>query len=220
MIERILVLGGNGRTGRDVVDLALERGWGVNALVRRAESIEQQSDLLTVIEGSPMDFETVAKAMLGVDAVVSTLNNGRTSDNPWAKPTSPVNLMRISVRNAIDNMYVRDIRRISVLSAAGVGDSYADSPWVFRQLIRRSNMRQAFDDHNAVDELLRRSDVDWTQARAMGLAGRDPKGRLVLSYGNVPKPGMFISRRTVATFLLDSLTDESLIGQAPVISER
>lgn len=220
MIERILVLGGNGRTGRDVIDLALERGWGVNALVRRADSIQQQSDQLAVTEGTPMQVDAVAKAMVGVDAVVSTLNNGRTSDNPWAKPTSPVDLMQVSVRNAIDNMYVQGIRRISVLSAAGVGDSFADSPWVFRQLIRRSNMRQAFDDHNAVDELLRQSDVDWTQARAMGLAGREPKGRLVLSYSKTPKPGMMIARRTVAAFLLDSLTDDSLIGKAPVISER
>lgn len=220
MTNRILVFGGNGRTGIEVVKLALQRGIGVNAIVRNPESLEISSDLLSVIKGTPMDAEIVTKAMNGVDAVVSTLNNGRKSDNPWAKPTSPVNLMEVSTKNALAAMQKCQVRRISVLSSAGVGDSFRDSPWLFRLLIKRTNMKQAFYDHNAVEAALRASDVDWTLARAMGLTNKAPKGKIIYTYQNNPKPAMTIARQSVASFLLDSLNDNSLIGKAPVISER
>lgn len=220
MVNHLLVLGGNGRVGTEVVKLALERGIRVNALVRRPAEFAHTSELLTTYEGSPMDAEAVQEASDGADGVISTLNNGRASDNPWAKPTSPKDLMEVSIGNALAAMSARDIRRIAVLSAAGVGDSFQHSPWVFRQLMTRTNMKQAFDDHNAVEVLLRASGVEWTLARAMGLSGKPSKGELVLSYNNEPKPAMMIPRETVARFLIDSLDDESLIGRAPVISER
>lgn len=220
MVKHILLFGGNGRTGREVIKRALERGIGVTALVRNASSITQNAPLLRVVQGNPMNAEDVEHAIEGADAVVSTLNNGRTSDMPWAKVTSPVDLMEVSIKNAIASMKARNIPRIATLSAGGVGDSFDDAPWIMRVLIKKTNMKQAYDDHNKVDEALRASGLAWTQARAMGLTNKPHTGEIVHSYANDPKPGMTISRAGVAAFLLDSLSDPAMIGKAPVISEK
>lgn len=217
--KRVLLLGGNGRTGRKVIEVATSRGMEVAALVRNPASLQPREGL-TVFEGTPTDADAVERAIEGADSVVSTLNNGRTSDFPWARSTSPKDLMEVSTRNAIAAMEQRQIRRIAVLSAAGVADSYDHSPWWFRMLIDYSNMKQAYEDHNAVDALLRSSDVDWTIARAMGLTNSPPSGTVIHSYANRPKPSMFISRESVAHFLLDSLSDPEMVGRAPVISEQ
>lgn len=220
MTKRILLLGGNGRTGIEVVKLALSRGIGVNALVRDPTKVTITHDLLTVFKGNPMNADDINRAIEGADAVVSTLNNGRTSDMPWAKPTSPVNLMEVSINNAMAAMKSRGITSIATLSAGGVGDSFADAPGFMRFLINKTNMKQAYDDHNKVDTALRASGLNWTQARAMGLSNKPPKGKIIHSYGNQPKPAMMISRATVAAFLLDSLNDPAMWGKAPVISEK
>lgn len=220
MIERILLLGGTGRTGKEVLKLALERGIGVTALVRDPSAVETNHDLLTVVKGTPLSPEDVATAIKGVDGVVSTLNNTRKSDMPWAKITAPPRLMTDSITNVVKAMKAEGISKIAVLSAGGVGDSYDDTPGFMKFLIKRTNMRQAYEDHNGVDEILRASGLDWTQARAMGLVGKAAKGPIVHSYGNVPKPSMTIPRRGVAEFLLDSVADPEMAGKAPVISQR
>lgn len=81
MTRRILLLGATGCTGRLALEYVLSQGMEVAALVRSAAAITAQSDKLTVIEGSPMNADDVRKTIVGCDAVVSALNNNRTSDN-------------------------------------------------------------------------------------------------------------------------------------------
>jgi len=68
--------------------------------------------------------------------------------------------------------------------------------------------------------VLRRSGLDWTAVRPVALSNGAKAKRLIVSYGNQPKPAMMISRRHVATFMLDVLDRREFFQKAPVISER
>lgn len=219
MTRKMLLLGATGRTGEAVLDQALDRGWQVTALVRRPEALIPRSGL-AVITGTPLDSVAVAQALEGCDAVISTLNNNRTSDSFFAKPVSPPNFMTDSMANVIAAMQTQGVRRLAVLSAAGVGDSFAEVPWLFRMIIRHTNLAHTYRDHDALDALVRASGLDWTLARAVMLGTRPGTAPVTLSYGGQPQPHGQISRESVATFLLDSLDDPALVGKAPTISQK
>jgi len=220
MVKRILLLGATGRTGSLALEYALAQGLEVTALVRRPGAIALQSAKLTLIEGSPLNADDVRKALVGCDAVVSALNNNRTSDNPWAKRLSPSLFMTHSIRTCLSAMKEQGMRRIVVLSSVGANDSFDDAVFFMRWLIRNTNLQYTFQDHDAQESELRRSGMDWTAVRAALLTNGKECKPLIESYYNEPKPTRTISRRHTAKYLIDCLGDQSSIRKSPTISER
>lgn len=220
MTKKILLLGATGRTGQAVLEKALARGWQVNALVRNPDSLATVHPGLTVFKGTPLNGADVAKAIEGCDAVISTLNNNRASDNPFAKPVSPPTFMADSIRNTLTAMEANSIKRIVVLSAAGVGDSFMEQPWLFRLLIKKTNLGHTYRDHDAVDAMLRASGTDWTLPRPVMLGKTPGKAPIIVSYDKVPKPHFQITRDSVAQFIVDSVDNASLIRKAPTLSQK
>lgn len=217
---KVLALGATGRTGRWVLEYALRAGHDVVALVRTPEKISARSPKLSVVCGTPENADDVFAAVRGCQAVVSTLNNKRASDLPWARPVSPPTLMARSIGNALTAMRLTGARRIVVLSALGVGDSFTIAPAVVRFLIRWTNLRISYQDHEAQEALLRESTLDWTSVRAAILTNRQARGKLIVSYGGRPKPAMTIARAEVARFMVEILDQPAFFGKAPVISEQ
>ena len=79
LIMKVLILGATGATGRLVVDQALLAGHSVRALVRSPEKLMGSNPALEVVTGQATDPDDVARAMSGVDVVISTLgSNGGT----------------------------------------------------------------------------------------------------------------------------------------------
>jgi uncharacterized protein YbjT (DUF2867 family) len=217
---KFLLLGATGRTGQLALQYALSQSHEVIALVRDPARIAVKSDRLTLVKGTPEKLEDATGAIAGCEAVVVALNNNRTSDMPWAKPVSPPHLIENSVRNSVEAMRAAGIRRIVILSATGVGDSFPYAPWLIRLLVKKTNLGTTYADHDGVDAYIRTTDTDWTLLRAVGLSNADKVKSLVVSYANSPKPAMMISRRHVAKFMIDCLDDKALFQKAPVISER
>jgi putative NADH-flavin reductase len=219
-IRKILLFGATGRTGKHVLREAVDKGYEVVALVRSPDKITATSPMIQVIKGTPEAQSDVERAFDGCDAVVSALNNNRASDSPWAKPLNQPFLMRDSVQNALNSMRTHHKRRIVIVTAMGAGDSSPDLSWLMRLSIEKTNIAVTYRDHDAQEGLLRNSDTDWTIVRPMALSNRDVVKKLIVSYGNSPKPAFFISRKHVATFVVNTLGDDAYIHKAPVISER
>ena len=214
--QRLLIFGATGRTGSLAVDYALEKGIAVVALARHPEKLSPRPNL-TLLSGSPERLDDVQRAITGCTSVLSFLNNMRESDFPWSKPVSPPRLMATAVSNAVLAMKENGIRRIVVLSAAGVGDSAASMPWLWGALVRHSNIKHAYADHEAQEAELRGSGLDWTAVRAVGLSG-DKLKRTRISYDGQPKPRLTISRKQTATFMVDCLLHPEFFAKAPVAS--
>jgi putative NADH-flavin reductase len=70
---RLLILGANGKTGTQLVDLALGRDHEVTAFVRSPAKVTRRHPLLKVLPGDPHSAEELAEALPAHDVVLSAL---------------------------------------------------------------------------------------------------------------------------------------------------
>lgn len=215
---QILILGATGRTGKQLLDLALLKGYAVNVLVRDKNKLKSTSAQLNVFEGIPTDPLMLGKAMYGCQAVLSTLNVSRSSDFPWAKLRTPTDFLSATMKNIISLAGKTGIKRIIVVSAWGVNETRKEIPGWFRWMIDHSNIRYPYLDHGIQEELLKATTLDWTILRPSGLNNSKKEKKVKVSFNANPKPGLMISRLMVAKFMLDTLQNHSYIRQSPTIS--
>ncbi|OBF12555.1 epimerase [Mycobacterium sp. ACS4054] len=215
-MTNLLVLGGSGRTGVHVLAHAATHGHRVRALVRNPDAV-QAPDGVELVAGTPSNIDDIRKAAQGTEAVISTLNNSRASDNPWANPVSPPMFMTDATRNLLTVMGEQNIRRIVINSTMGAGDDWARINPLFRFLVNISNIKAGFVDHSGVDQIVRASDTDWTLARAVALTDKPARGPVRAAEAGTEKPGMRINRADLAAFLVDSVEHGTWIHQAPLV---
>ena len=194
----ILVAGGTGRLGTELVPLLTARSISVRVLTReppRASQIPGES--LEIVEGDVRNPPSLEAAVKGVDAVVSAITGfGPGAPGPAAVDhEGNLNLIRASEASGV--------RRFVLLSVQGAA---ADHPM---ELMRAK--------HRA-EEALRASRLDWTIVRPTafmelwaGLVG-DPivnAGKATV-FGGGDKPINFNSVRDVARFVEVALVDPGL----------
>lgn len=215
-MTNLLVLGGSGRTGVHVLAHAATRGHRVRALVRNPDIVRAPAGV-ELVAGTPSNIDDIRKAAQGTEAVISTLNNSRASDNPWAKAVSPPMFMTDATRNVLTVMGEQSIRRIVINSTMGAGDDWARINPMARFLVNISNIKAGFVDHSGVDAIVRASDTDWTLARAVALTDKPVRGPVQAAEAGTGKPGTRINRADLAAFLVDAVEDGTWIHQAPLV---
>src|SRR5690242_12584852 len=115
---RCFILGASGKTGTQLVDLAVQNGHSVAAFVRSPQKLPQDRPGLTVIQGSPADVPAPAQAMTGYDAVSSELAP-RTSEIISA-PSKRAWTMADYAANIIQAMKQAAVKRLLAFISAGL----------------------------------------------------------------------------------------------------
>jgi uncharacterized protein YbjT (DUF2867 family) len=215
-MSNVLVLGGSGRTGIHVLREAAARGHHVRALVRKPDAVDAPEGV-ELIQGTPAKINDIRTAAQGTEAVISVLNNSRASDNPWAKMVSPPHFMTDAARDVVRVMGEEGINRIVLTSSQGVGDDWRRLNPVMRPLVKLSNIKAGFEDHDGVDALIRSTDLDWTLVRAVALTDKPSKGLVRAAEAGTEKPGRWVNRGDLASFLLDAIDGHTWIRQAPLV---
>src|SRR3984957_12912761 len=123
---KIAVIGGAGRTGRQVVRQALDRGHEVVAVARSPEKLNVADDRLTVAAADVHDADALARAVVGADAIVTTYGA--------AAGRQPTDVYSAGITNVLAAMDAKHIRRLAVISAAPVGPR-AEQPPALRLLV-------------------------------------------------------------------------------------
>jgi putative NADH-flavin reductase len=219
-MKTITVIGANGRTGIEIVKQALEKGWIVKALVREKQKIKLSNPNLQIIEGNPMYYNDVVKAVKETDAVYVALNIARKTDMPWSKIISPKDLLDISMKNTVNAMKENGVKRVITVSAWGAGDSYEETNWMFKFLIKKTNVGFAYTGHDDQEKALRESGLDWTSVRPVGLNEKQEHQNILVRMQKSDPLKMMISRKDVAKFMLDIITDQHYFQKTPAISNN
>lgn len=171
---RIAILGGTGRTGQQLTHKATAAGHQV-VVVGRSASARGLPDGATPLALDVLDPSAMARALTGVDAVVSALSIPRTSRSPFAPTVGPLDLHSRATAALIHTAQATGLRRIIKISAQSVGDSAPRAGWGFRALVAMSQLAPAFADHAVADQLLAATDLDWTILRPPALSdGQGP----------------------------------------------
>ena len=203
---KILLIGAIGRTGGIILKKAIADKHEVTAIVRDPSKIQDVN--VNIIQGTPYDINTVKNAIKNCDAVISTLNVSRMSDNPWAKLRAPKDLISKSILNAVEAMKENNVKRLISLSVLGAGDSKKKMPFLFNLFISMSNLKYAFMDHTRQEEILCKSDVNWTVIRLPMLSKEEGEAEILVNKNDGVKLNRNINRDSVARFILSILADE------------
>jgi putative NADH-flavin reductase len=213
---KILILGITGRTGILVAEEAIKRGHNVVGIARDPSKVTVEG--AEIISGTPYDFETVQKAIKGCDSVISTLNIFPQTQALFGKIKTPLNSMSVSIKNIVKAMDEAGIRRIVVMTALGVGDSAKEIPAFFSFMVKITNIKYAYADHDAQEKILENSDLDWTVVRPVGLNDKNENLSILYRVKGEGKIKSMISRNAVAHFMLECLEKGTFIRQKPGIS--
>jgi len=190
---RILVLGATGGTGRHVVEQLLGHGYDVVALVRDPARLPFINEHLTTVIGDVTDPGVVQKAVEGCDSVISCLG---------AHTVRPVSVYSDGIANTIRAMTARGIRRLVVVSAAGVGEDSSNLTLTVRAMRKLPMVRPVYEDMERMEGDIMLSDLDWTIVRPAGLTDGPMTGIYRVVEGNGVPKGSWISRADVAALLV------------------
>lgn len=217
---KILILGATGRTGKLILKEALANGYLVNVLVRFPEKITLKSEKLTIFEGLSSNIEDLKRALNGCDSVISALNISRNTDFPWAALRTPKDFLAKTIQNLTELAKEQKLDKVIVISAWGVAETKKDIPFWFRFLIDNSNIKFGYLGHEQSEQLLQKSNLNWTAVRPVGLTNFKKIKPIIITQNNSPKPNLTISRNNTANFIIKILEENTFNKQTVTISEQ
>ncbi len=151
--------------------------------------------------------------------MISVLNISRTSDIPWARLRTPKTYLSDVMSCLIPIAKTHQLKRMVICSAWGAAETKNDIPFWFKWFIDNSNIGVAYRDHERQEEMLQSTELKWTIVKPVGLTNSKKKEHIRETFDNNPRPNLFISRSSVADYLIDSLTRDELIHKKVVISK-
>jgi putative NADH-flavin reductase len=189
MCMRLFVIGANGRTGTEILDLARGLGHAVTAFVRSPEKISPASTL-TVVRGDPLRAEAIAAALPGHDAVLSAIG-------PHPREAfRPSTLVTDCARATVQAMRATGVSRLAIVSAALLfpeeGFYYAFFRWL---------ARQHAIDLRGMEQIVESSGLEWTIARPPRLTKSAGAGFQAVPDA-LPPGSRAMSYRALAAFML------------------
>jgi len=207
---KIVVFGASGGIGIKIVEQALQAGHTITAFVRSPSKITIQHPNLALFQGDVMDATAVEKAIIGQDAVISTLGPTR--------PPVP-GMMETAAQNIVAGMKKHGIRRIISTTGAGVRQPQ-DKPKLMDHLIGALlNLlaKGVVLDSAANVKVIQASDLDWTVVRFPRLMDGAHTGKYRLGYVSKDSSTQ-LSRADGADFVLKELTGKQWLRKLPLVS--
>ena len=205
---KLFVIGANGRTGTEIVDLARTRGHQVTAFVRSPEklahAVAQRADAsgsLTIVRGDPLRPDSIAAALPGHDAVLSAIG-------PHPQDVlRPSTLLTDCARAIVGAMTASGVSRLAIVSAALLfpekGLYFAFFRWLITHHAR---------DLRAMEHIVRTSGLAWTIARPPRLT-KSTDTSFLAAPNALPAGSRAMSFRSVAAFMLEAVERRSHVAE-------
>lgn len=205
---KLAIFGATGKTGIEIVKQSLEQGHDVTAFVRTPSKLTLEHERLTLFTGDAFEEASAAEAIQGQDAVICALGSGMELNKTSIRTTGTINIIKGMQKHAV--------KRLMVISAMGVGESWDDlskmNKFIFAFL-----MKSVRADHEAQEAAVKESGLDWTLIRPSGLT--DDPGTGVYDIGeNIPAKTSKIPRADVADLIIKELNEKIWVGKGITIT--
>lgn len=207
---KLLVIGATRGIGRSLVDLALERGHAVRALVRDPVRLPVRHERLSVFQGDIRDREAVQRAVAGQDAACITIGISPTR--------KPVSVFSEGAQNVIDAMTRSGSKLLICVTGIGAGDSKNHGGFFYDRIFNPLLLKTIYEDKNRQEELVRHSNLEWVIVRPGFLTNGPLTGnyRVMVDLEGV-KAGK-ISRADVAHFILREIKEKAYLSKTPLLT--
>lgn len=209
--RRIAVVGASGGTGSYVVGHALASGFHVTAIVRDPRRVPLQHPALRVVQADVMVPTTLLGLLDGHEAVIVTLGTlPEGADRARRQAALPV--CSQGTANIVAEMRTAAVKRLVVLSAAGVGESRGTGRHLVGQVLPRV-LRRIVDDKERQEAIVRASGLRWTLLRPVRFNRHPASGEVEV--GEDLRWGWgTVSRDDVAEVMVKLLDQRSSYGKA------
>ncbi len=205
---KIALFGASGKTGAQVLKLALAAGHDVTALVRDPAALVGIAGV-HILKGTPTDADDVDHAMVGRDVAISCVGSRTLSENTTRSETA---------QNLVAAAKKHGVKKIIFLSAVGVGDSAAQakrSSRIFGYVIMPLVLKANYADAEKAENILRESGVPFVITRPVGLTDDDAKDDVVAVTDLSAKLARaYMSRADVAAWMLARAADDAYDREA------
>lgn len=192
-------MGATSGIGRCAMDEAVQRGHPVRAFGRSADRLDP-SDLVEPFVGDATSADDVARALIGVRAVIYALGIRERLAMLWQEET----LFSETTSVLIQEMRKADVSRLVAVTGFGAGRSKSAMSRV-EKTGHRAVLGKPYADKDRQEALIEASDLAWTIVRPVILT----KGAKSTTYRVLREPDEWrnglISRSSVAHYLVDAI---------------
>lgn len=206
----LLIIGGTGKTGRELIKQGLDQGHFITAMVRNPAKLRNDNPKLSVIKGNVLIPENLEIAVQGQDAVLSALGHKR-----FFIKTS---ILSKGTKNIISAMDKVNVKRFICITSLGIQDSKFRLGLYYTLFVIPVILFFYFRDKAKQERLIMKSKLDWTIVRP----GQLTNGKKRTTYSHGPKVGSYIltnmiSRKNVAHFMLNQVNEKNYLHKTPGI---
>jgi uncharacterized protein YbjT (DUF2867 family) len=209
ILQRVLVLGASGATGREVVRELSERGFEVTAFARTPVPVPRG---VRGFAGSVLVRDDVERAVDGQDAVIWAVGGRDSIRTLLSGPPRQEALCERGTENVIAAMRARHVRRLVVVSSWGVGDGRRRLPLPFRFLLPMM-MGAELRDKEVQERLVVRSELAWTIVRPAILKAVGAGVPLSVAETQSFVARSHVARADLARLLADLITNDEAAGK-------
>lgn len=211
----IIVFGGAGRTGSEVVKAALAAGHTVSAFVYSppAPGILPTHPNLRIVQGDARDLQQVKTALASHDTVINIIA-------PTSLNKKNYDISLVATQNIISAMQEVGITRYQGQCGAWATEYLEDASLPMQLAFKLIwPLRQIYVFKKLEDKVVKNSGLEWTIARCAVLTNGNQAPikvsltRYVCKMFEIPK----ISRKSVAAFHVAIIDDETFYRHAPII---
>ena len=206
---RLVIFGGTGGVGRQVVLQALEAGQEGTAFARSPEKLTPHPRL-TVVKGQLGDADGVSKVMEGADAVISALGaRVNTADQ--------VEVFGAAMQKITAAMKTHGVARLVAISGAMVVVTPEDHMTVRRRVVSfllRSMQKHLARAKEREYEIITATGLDWVIVRPPRIVEGPARGDYRVLADRAPSSS--ISQGDVADFMLKCVSEDRWVGKAPI----
>ena len=207
----MVIFGAAGRTGRELLRQAVERGHGVTAFVGDTSAPIVNGTKAIVARGSVANRNEVDQAIAHQDAVICALG---AKSLLRRQPQ-----LTVGMHNILASMEVMRVSRLVYLSADTVHDARRELNPLRRYVLIPMLLHNTAADHELDEAMIRQSPFDWIIVRPPVLTN-GPQTGLYRSGAHLAVTTLLprISRSDVASFMLDQLTSDAFLRQSPIVA--
>ena len=204
---KLLIIGGTGKTGRELIKQGLAEGHVITALARNPKKLKFDNPNFNIIKGDVLIPKSLKIAFQGQDAVLSALGHKRF----FIKTT----ILSRGTKNIINAMNNNGVKRFICITSLGINDSKFKLGLYYTLFTIPVILFFYFLDKSKQEKLIMKSNLDWTIVRP----GQLTNGIKRTHYKHDTKAGHFIltkliSRASVAHFMLKNLENNLYLHKA------
>ncbi|CAN5676106.1 NAD(P)H-binding protein [soil metagenome] len=200
---KLLVIGASGGTGSTLVEQALAAKHDVLVLARKPETIKLV-DNLSVQKGDVLDQDSIASAVQGCDAVLSTFGP--------ASAREPGTLMSVGVRNILAACAAQQIKRFVFESGLMCSDGTGLGPFSrFGIKVFGAMVHKLVEDKRVAEREIQASALDWIIVRPPRLSHEPATGAYKHGVDAAINATKSLPHADVAAFMLRCASDASLV---------